>query len=316
MLRRLATRVSDDPRSLNPGQRLLGVVRGSVNPLLLRTRARADYDLRQTLLVSGFPRSGTTWLAEILAALPDTGVLFEPLDIRRVQAARESGLDWDNFRLPDEEQPQVEAFIREMLEGRTLTPWTTSHLPISQALRLDRWVVKLVRGNQMLGWIVANFDLLPPVLLVRHPCAVYDSWLRRGWSIASSPPSPDLGFFQAYPEFRSVVARLTQPEEFFAAEWAMEHVVPLDQLDEESFQLCFYERLRADGPGELARIFERWGLTMPPDVMQRLERPSAKSSGLVRSMDGRGGWRARVDPQVQERMIRVLRDFGLDLYTE
>jgi hypothetical protein len=172
LLARLTSRLSDDPQSVKPFERARSAARGAVNPWLVRATRPRNYDPTRTLLVAGFPRSGTTWLAEILTNVPRTGLIFEPLDIRRVDAARKAGLDGENFIPPTAAWPEGDRFVHDLLAGRILTPWTTAQLPVSRAWRVDRWIVKLVRANLLLGWIVAHFRLPPPVLLVRHPCAV------------------------------------------------------------------------------------------------------------------------------------------------
>ena len=168
----------------------------------------------------------------------------------------------------------------------------------------------------MLAWIIENFDLPAPVLLVRHPCAVYDSWIRRGWPVRSAPPRQDLLFFEAYPEYRRIVEGLTTPEEYFAAEWAMQHVSPMRQLVEGSYQLCYYEKLRGDGSAEIQRIFSRWGIDLPLKLEQSLNRPSAKASGdaKVRATSRQPSWMKRLDKSLKSRMMRVLELFEVDLY--
>jgi hypothetical protein len=113
------------------------------------------------------------------------------------------------------------------------------------------------------------------------------------------------------------VASLTTPEEFFAADWAMQHYAPLHQLSEGTYQLCFYERLRADGVNEIRRIFDRFILPVPEGLEGKLARPSAKASGLARR--GEGGKRTQSvevgrNHDVMNRILRVLNEFGLDWY--
>lgn len=312
LVRRAAERLSQDPGSLGLRQRAVEAFRGLVNPTLVRLSQPQHYDLRRTLLVAGFPRSGTTWLAEVLSGIPGSGVIFEPLDIRRVHQARAAGFDWNNFIAPWEETPAQLEFMRRALSGRIRTAWTTSQLPVSRAARVDRWVVKLVRGNQMLGWVVENFDIRPPVLLVRHPCAVYDSWLRRGWPLRSVPPRPDLRFFSFHPEVKAAVEGLRSPEECFAAEWCMHHYAPLRHLRTDRYQLCFYEHLRRDGINGFRRIFDGWGLPLPDDLEQALVKPSSKAS--MRLRQGAPGWERRLGRGVVRRIVQVLERFEIDLY--
>src|SRR5262245_687131 len=65
--------------------------RSLLNPLLGRLTSNAGYDLRETILVVGWARSGTTWLAEVLSAIPNSAILFEPFHTERVPEAAAAG---------------------------------------------------------------------------------------------------------------------------------------------------------------------------------------------------------------------------------
>lgn len=289
--------------------------RGLANPALIRAFGPRDYDLRQSLVISGFPRSGTTWLAEVVATLPGFGIIFEPLNIDTVPGARAAGFDRDNFRVPGEAWPEGEAFLRTVLEGRLLTRWTTSDLPIPRAFSVRRWVIKFVRANQMLAWMTERFPLVPPLLLIRHPCAVHASWIERGWPVLQSAHH-NARFMAAYPEFEPVISRLRTPEEFLAARWCQAHYHTMRTPKPWPFSVAFYDRLIANAGGELERIMDRWGLRLPEETLSAVSRPSAKASGQLSSdaPSQSGGWRKRLDPGVVGRILDVVAAFGLDFY--
>lgn len=289
-------------------------VRGVLNPALIRLfvdRTRAA----DALVITGYPRSGTTWLAEVIASVPGSGILFEPLALQRVPAAVEAGFDWDNFHLPGEEWPAGERFMDDVLSGRVLNRWTTAYIPLTSAMRIERWIVKFVRANQMLGWMVEKFALRTPVFIIRHPCAVFSSWVERGWPLlprAQRNPA----FLLAYPEFESVIDKLSTPEEFFAAKWCMENYAPLALPEPRGFHVVAYEQLRASPREELLPIFANWSLELPDGLEDLIGRPSAKASaGFVRQgNEPAGGWRKRLKAEQIDAILSVVAAFGLDFY--
>lgn len=296
--------------------RFVAALRGLVNPPIVRLTRPRRYELGRSLVISGFPRSGTTWLAELLSSLPGAAILFEPLNPVRVKAAQEAGCDWQNFRTRGESWLEGEKFVRDILAGRVINRWTTCYTSIPSAWNVSRWIVKLVNSNAMLPWLVDHFDVPAPVLLIRHPCAVYASWVRRGWPLLSHPPFLGSRFYDAYPEFVPVVRRLARQEEWFAAAWCLDHYPALRELHASEYDLCYYERLVVDGEAELGRLFGRWQLELPPDVVARIHRPSAKASDDLRagSVAQLGAWRRHLDRSVVARMIDVLRQFGFEMY--
>ncbi len=288
-----------------------------MNPVLIRITRASEYDIDRSLVIAGFPRSGTTWLAEVVATLPGTAVLFEPLDYRTIPAARQAGLSWDNFRLPEESWPEGERYLRRVLSGRVLTRQTTSHIPVRRAVGVSRWIVKFVRANPMLGWLVENLNIRPPVLLVRHPCAVFSSWVSRGWPLVTYSLPERLRFFKHYPEHKDWIRSLSRPEEIFAAQWGMHHLAAFDHMRGRSYYLCVYESLLKNGLDEIAAIFSHWNLNCSEDFGPALRHPSAKASDTLKtnSTNQLEGWCRRLDEKVVERMIYVLNGLGLDFYS-
>ena len=288
-----------------------------MNPALIRATSSSRYDIGNTLVIAGFPRSGTTWLAELIATLPRTAVLFEPLDHRTIPAARRAGLSWENFRAPDELWPEGEQYLQEVLSGNVLTRRTTSHISFSRAASISRWIVKFVRANQMLGWLVENMQIPPPVFLIRHPCAVYSSWISREWPLVTYSPPDSLRFFLYYPEHKDWIRSLSKPEEIFAAQWGMQHRAALDHMRGREYYLCVYEKMLKDGPEGIDAVFSHWKLRVPENIESALRHPSAKASDTLKTgaKSQLDAWARRLDKSTVDRMVKVLKRLGLDFYT-
>lgn len=291
-------------------------LRGAVSAAVARVASRVHGSRADTCIISGFPRSGTTWIAEILSSVDGCGLLFEPLNTATVPSARRAGYGWDNFRTADENWPEGERFMRRVLDGRVLNNWTASRLPLARAARVNRWIVKFVRANPLLGWIANRFPGPPPLLVMRHPCAVYSSWTYRGWPVADYAPPAKARFFSAYPEFLELRESLSSPEEYFAAAWCMEHYAAIDQLKGRQYLTCFYEDLVTEPAREVERICDAWDLTVPARLAEAVAKPSGKASDTLKAdpHEQLKVWQNRLPSDVVDRMLEVLRRFGLDFY--
>lgn len=276
--------------------------------------ANPGQDVSETIVVCGVPRGGTTWLAEVLARVPGTLLINEPLERHR---ALRAGFDFGGrVRIPeDAEWPEVEAHLRRVLSGHYLRPgfFQRGHYPVVAPSRV---LVKFCRANRLIPWFVRRYQVRPPVLLVRHPCAVVSSQLRFGaWSVERAPyPIPDGRFPRFFDPYREILASLSLPEERLAARWCLDHIVPLRHpLHDKAWITVAYEALVRDGPRELSRIFSRLGVSEPDGIERYLSVPSAstpRGSPALTSSERLRRWRDLNRRQVS-RILAVVDRFGL-----
>jgi hypothetical protein len=291
--------------------------RRGLGPALVRLTADRHYNLAETLVVAGSPRSGTTWLAEVLSTLPRSAILFEPQHMLQVPQARAAGLDWHVMKSPGDAWPAGDRYFDRVLRGQVVTPWTVSHLPLGRAIAPRRWIVKFVDANLMLGWLATRFPVRPPVLVLRHPCAVVGSQLRRGWRLDHAPRLA--AFFDRYPQFSEYVASLQDPVEWSAAHWCLHTYAPLMLPQPWPFIVTTYEQATKDPEQAFGRLFERWQLPLPAGLVERTRRPSGTTdlgSQMRKRGDGDAGWRKALTELQVAQVLAVVRRFGLDFYTD
>jgi Sulfotransferase family len=286
-----------------------------IEPALGRLRL-FPYDIRQTIVITGSPRSGTTWLAELLGTIPRSAMLWEPLFPDADPELRRIGFTERTYIRPEGERPEMEAYLRRVLTGRVLNRWTLQRTSLLDVYRATRWIVKFVRANMLLPWLARRFPVRRPLLLIRHPCAVVASQSRiASWREATISDCPE--FFDAFPRLRSTCSRLKTQEEILAARWCLDYFVPLTTPPPHAWQIVSYERLVLEGPRELQKIFAGLNIAMPPDAAAHLHTPSATArpwSGIRQGVDPLDGWRRVLSPIQCQRVLDVTSAFGLDIY--
>ena len=175
---------------------------------------------RRPVLVTGVPRSGTTWLARLLATAPGTTLAGrEPMNPRGRQYALGGTLDgWTRLREPT---PGQERRLRAAYRG--LNPFVYSRYGTRQyaaPLPGTRLVVKDPCALLAIA-PVSRITGAVPVLVYRHPGAVLASFRRMGWR-----PRVD--------EVRDLLPGLApadaDPATELAAFWAAMHRAALDDL--------------------------------------------------------------------------------------
>ena len=128
----------------------------------------------RSVWISSWQRSGSTWLAEVLASAPRTRLIYEPVNVPdAIVTGEQAAL---------QAVPQANAlhasFVHNSLRGHIGNHWVDqlnhSHFP-------RRTVVKDVRGIELLSEVRALSPSTPIVVLLRHPFAVAASVVRLGW---------------------------------------------------------------------------------------------------------------------------------------
>lgn len=166
-------------------------------------RVSVDYnnDYKQfypLIIVSGLPRSGTSWVAKALSFASGFTYYREPDNCDHVQGAYRY---FSKLYLPHGcDDPNYRQHMTAAFNGQIVTPFTMSECPGPLLKRIPRpWnqylgnlfsflyfrksgrLVKLVNSNLALEWMSENFPHARQVCVLRHPCGVFASWHRFNW---------------------------------------------------------------------------------------------------------------------------------------
>jgi len=286
-------------------------------------RLANQYDFQSTIIISGVPRGGTTWLADLLYEIGDTTLLMEPLNLYTLAKITDLPFSWRQYIPEDAEWPEAYRFFYELLTGQIIHPYLFRKWDFP--LKLTQFhLIKFCRANKLLPWIVANFPVRPPIFLIRHPCAVVASQLRHGgWEnmmppfhVPSTPYSKEF-----YKPYIDILASLKTQEEILAAMWCMDNIVPLRHpQNDQKWITVAYESLVKNGSEELKRIFGRLGLQVPPQAIRYLLRPSDSTqigSPILYGGNQLSAWRKHLTSKQIKMIFDTILIFGMnDIYYE
>lgn len=272
-----------------------------------------DEDPGRTLVVAGTARSGTTWLADLIAAGVPSRLMFEPF--HRGKLPQISSLPLFPYLRQGEIHPVLESFADEVVTGRIRHPWIDSQVA---CLRPSRRIVKDVRVNLLLHWLIDQYPQLPVAIVLRHPCAVVLSRMRAGWSAED-----DLQDMLAQESLRHdflndrlpVIRAAQEPEERHALVWCVHYLVPLTLVAPGKARFLFYEDLCADPDGEVRRLSRGLGVEVGSNLARTARTPSVTSrpdSAVVGGRDPLSGWTRELEAIQIERILAVVAAFQLD----
>lgn len=278
-----------------------------------------SYDLKNTWVVSGSPRSGTTWLAEVLCADRDNRLLWEPLHRENPELGNMGFSDRPFLEPKQKYGCNIEDFFLKILQGRMLNIHTLYLEQFWRNIKYvygnGRWIIKFVRGNGVVAYLYEQFGIPKPVVIIRHPCAVVASQRRFGeWS---DHPYVDSSLLNRYPSIDEVVRRAKILEEKLAITWACDVLSALTYQD--SVQVIFYENVVVYGENELKKMFSVWGLEVPPPCLAKLNEYSSTwqtSSGDLQGYEKLGEWYKFLEPEIIARILNCVQEIGVNIYNE
>lgn len=275
---------------------------------------------RPVLLVSGFWRSGTTWLQESLAIALGAKTIFEPLapmepGIRQALAARFGNMNEDILQaaIPGPlafDDPLWRDLDRAVF-GRNATAYLLScRRDAAESLR-SKIVVKDVRLQANLAAAYHRYGL-PAVHVRRHPCATVASLIAADWhwSFERAPLEtllPRLGA-ALDPSLRVLALGFdTDRLSRIAAFWAVTERIAEAYLAQMPWgALLSYERFAAEPEAALAAICARLDFRVTSRV--DFNQPSASvhpDAFAAYAAAPAERWRGLLSPQQRDRVLTI-----------
>ena len=280
-------------------------------------------DSRQNVFLFSTPRSGSTWLMELIGTQPGFKACNEPLDVRNPMVRHYLGItDWHEL-YNRSAMPALHAYFQAICEGRL---HAMDPVPFRRHYRsvTNRIVFKIIfGGEERVNWFRDTFNGRV-VYLIRHPIAVglsreyyprIQAQLQSDYRRHFSKEQLDVA--------QHIVEDGTQLEQGVLA-WCLENAVPL-QMATDDWLIIGYEELILDPQPLIEQLAHRLALPEPQRMVDRLTIPSAvkaKSNretqhALEHGTDRHwliGKWRKHVNEQDERRAMEILAHFQLDIY--
>ncbi len=296
-------------------------------------------DSKDTILLVGTPRSGTTWLMEIFRTLPGYVSLFEPVNPIFFPESYEVGFKPRKYLPAENNWSEGREYLLKTFSGKTYTSVPLYQLNpemIMNRILGNKLIVKAIGLNRVLPWIAKTFDLRGIIFIIRHPCAVIASQLKTGYCgyHLYSPPYSDI-----FPTLDNVLEEASEipeiddnllnrlkniktQEEILAAIWCLDNYVPLNYKKPHPWIFVVYEKIITEGESEIKQLFTKIGEeNIPKSAIQKLNIPSMLAPRdelkvVKNSSKQLSKWKKNLTKKQVDRILSIVSDFGLDFYTE
>ncbi|NDW01733.1 hypothetical protein [Salipiger sp. PrR002] len=281
------------------------------------------FEPEDAILLSCDPRSGSTWLSELLCESRPSAVIWEPFHLDNAPRVRDLGFSWRQYIPPDADWPEAELFIRRMLSGGYINQWTSWASPVADFVRAEHLLVKCCRANGFLPWLVRRIAFRrKPIHFLRHPFAIAASQKRMGnFGTAGMDEVLSRGRYSEYlSEYAGFIRGLETDAERIVAMWCLMQKPALsDALTQERTIRMHYETLKLYPEREVARLFHTWGEPVPEGVLARVNQASRMTVDgalLNDPLSQVGKWRQEFSDRQVDRLARILTQLGVTEYSD
>lgn len=275
-----------------------------------REAEREAPSLPRLIAIQSVPRSGSSWLGQIFKSAPQVAFRYQPLFSyafkgRLGPASNRSAC----IRFFQDLRCTTDPFVLQKDSG--IHP---DYPQFPENVHASHLVMKEVRYHHILRNLMAQMPELRVIGLVRHPCAVLDSWIhaprefKREWDIAS--------------QWRSgALKNQGRPEDFFGFDkWKEVAQLFLDLKAEHPvrMQVVRYADLNADPVGITKGIFEKCGLAFGTSTEAFIHASQSKDMddtySVYRKARPDDAWENRLAPEIAREVLEELGGSPLECF--
>jgi len=267
-------------------------------------------------------------MAEVFNTVNNSLYLHEPLKKGRIKAFQKIGFDWHQFIPENASWPEAEALFQKLLSGQILNPALIERTEnLDNLLNTHKLVLKFVRLNRMLPWVVNRFpDLNPPAFIIRHPCAVIYSQMNHGaWNYVNqlSFPyrwtEPSTKYNEFYHIIKKGLPKVRSVEQHLAIAWCLDSLPLFHQYNDKKWITISYEKAVLNRESILREIFDRLDLKISDQTLYKLTSPSS-STQKINPLEHSGQkqiakWQSHFSKNKLEQINEILKIFEIDFYS-
>lgn len=275
---------------------------------------------KKHLIIVGSARSGTSWLAEIIATQYRYRLLFEPEHEFQTEKGH---LICDKYILPNTTSKNVEKYLNRVFANKIDNDWIgqCSNRTLKRHLwpfLPKKYIIKFVRANLSAHFMNNRFNI-PVIFLIRNPYDVIHSQLR-----SKFPWLLDLSHFVDQPKLVSLIKKTfdydisnyktLKEHQILCLRWCIENVIPIEVHNDhpKNVAVIRYEKLKNDIQ-QFYNICQKFDLQPRKDIVSIYRKPSSKThpkSNIITKKDINVKWTTKDKKEINF----ILNTFETKLY--
>ncbi|MES9945069.1 MAG: sulfotransferase [Candidatus Thiodiazotropha sp.] len=263
--------------------------------------------------IHGAPRSGTTWIGEVINSSPNTIYKFQPL----------FSYAHKDFLTPASTKQDIQEFFyrlagcKDKFTNRT-NQRDAGKLPTFEKRKISHVAYKEVRHHNILNNMMRRTDELKLVAIIRNPMSVLNSWLNAGREFRE-----DLGW-NILEEWRYALKKnMNKPEEFNGFEKWKELgnlILQLEQQYPDRIYLIQYSKFLANTVQETKNLFQFLDLeyTMQTEkfITDSTNTQDDDPYSVYRSAQTDDAWKSLLAAEIISEIEADIKDTALEIFLD
>ncbi|MGK2873164.1 MAG: sulfotransferase [Alphaproteobacteria bacterium] len=282
------------------------------------------------IFIFSAPRTGSTFLMEVLAVQPGMKSIDEPFSMNYPQTRRELGVNnWVDATTMANRREIYARYLDRLCKGQ-ISDFNSPFWSKNGRFYTTRNTLKILHaGEDMLPWFEQHFNC-QILVLVRHPIP----------TVLSHDKHPRVDYFLRQPEMRAQFSErhLRFAERILASDnqydrgvldWCFQYYPAFTQGIKPSWTVISYEDLSVESEGAVKFLETRLQLSPTKNLAKLIAKPSGSTVqsdpttvAFFNSGQAQGNrsyliekWRDRLKPHMEERTFEILDAMGLDIYS-
>lgn len=283
-------------------------------------------DGRANIFLMTTPRSGSTWLMELLLSQPGFKAITEPLDLRNQQVAEHIGLtSWEQL-YSQTAMPHLQHYFENFISGKARFKNQSPRLPHYRFLT-HRIVFKILHGGEdRVRWFADTFNGRI-IILLRHPIPVSLSRKKIPRLEAYLNSDYRRHFSNAQIRYALDIIENGSLLQKKILSWCLQNSVLLQGIEPDWLVLT-YEQMVMEPNIIIETLAHNFELSAPERIVAQLDVPSGTTNQSdratqavlekPRTMNSRQWlvekWEKRVSEEERSLAAEILATFELDVY--
>lgn len=225
-----------------------------------------NFKTSNNIIIFSDPRSGSTWLMEMLAIILPATINWEPLHVTEGVVPQRYNFGWRPYIPMENRNNAYYSLFNKIHKFKIHTKWTRSYiLSLRKLIKSQFVLIKYVRANLLISFLLKNFNFkYKPILLLRHPVDIYQSQIKTfGYNNKISKYElPNAINSERYIAHIDYLNEMDSVLERCIALWCIDFQIISNQLEANKDKICivFYSDLVKNPSKELEKVLNTLGL--------------------------------------------------------